>query len=174
MPMLDAFIPQGALAPDAEAKLLREVTDLLMLNEGIDPTNEKARAVSLVFLHRPAIYVAGAPATAPRYRFVPSVMEGLYDDQRRSAIVHAITEAVARAEETTFDDVAPRVWVFPTEIADGRWGGRGVIRRLPEFLAYALGETASADGARRLAERRRNEALAIIEAARGPAAAEAP
>jgi hypothetical protein len=60
--------------------------------------------------------------------------------------------------------------VFPTEIADGRWGGRGVIRRLPEFLAYALGKKASADCVRRLAERRRKEAIAILEAARGPAA----
>jgi phenylpyruvate tautomerase PptA (4-oxalocrotonate tautomerase family) len=170
--MLDASIPEGALAPDAEARLLREVTDLLMRNEGIDPANEKARAVSLIFLHRPAVYVAGAPATLPRYRFISSVMEGLYDDERRSAIVREITEAVARAEGASFEDVAPRVWVFPTEIADGRWGGRGVIRRLPEFLAYALGEEASADGARRLAERRQREAVAVLAAARGATATE--
>ncbi|EIM26267.1 tautomerase family protein [Microvirga lotononidis] len=173
MPMLDAFIPEGALSPAAEARLLQEVTDLLMQHEGIDPANEKARAVSLIFLHRPVVYVAGALTTSPRYRFIPSVMEGLYDDKRRSAIVREITEAVSRAEGATFEDVAPRVWVFPTEIADGRWGGRGVIRRLPEFLAYALGDEASADGARRLAERRRQEAVAVLEAARGAAATEA-
>lgn len=166
MPMLDAFIPVGALAPQAEAVLIREVTDLLMRNEGIDPCNEKARAVSLVFLHRPAVYVAGVAATSPRYRFVPSVMEGLYDDERRKAIVREITAAVARAEGTAFDDVAPRVWVFPTEVPDGRWGGRGVIRRLPEFLAYVLGEAAGAEGALRLDDRRRAEARAILDAAR--------
>ncbi|HLO75029.1 MAG TPA: hypothetical protein VK196_01065 [Magnetospirillum sp.] len=168
MPMLDAFIPQGALAPEAEATLLRELTDLLMRNEGIDPANERARAVSLVFLHRPAaIYVGGAPATSPRYRFVASVMEGLYDDARRANIVREVTQAVARAEGTAFDDVAPRVWVFPNEIRDGGWGGRGVIRRLPEFLAYALGEQAAAQGAEALADRRRKEALAILAAASG-------
>jgi hypothetical protein len=57
MPMLDAFIPEGALAPHAEAKLLREMTDLLMRHEGTDPLNEKTRAVSLIFLHRPTIYL---------------------------------------------------------------------------------------------------------------------
>lgn len=171
MPMLDAFIPEGALTPEAEARLLREVTDLLIRHEGIDPANEKARAVSLIFLHRPTVYVAGALAASPRYRFVPSVMEGMYDDGRRDAIVRDITAAVARAEGTSFEDAAARVWIFPTEIADGRWGGRGAIRRLPEFLAHVLGEEAAADGARRLAERRRREAAAIIEAARGPAAA---
>lgn len=166
MPMLDAFIPEGALTAGTEAELLREMTDLLMWHEGVDPANERARAVSLVFLHRPVVYVAGAPAAAPRYRFIPSVMEGLYDDERRSAIVRDITAAVARAEGTPFDEVAPRVWVFPTEIPDGRWGGRGVIRRLPEFLAFAVGGAAAADGARRLADRRRAEARAILDAVR--------
>lgn len=167
MPMLDAFIPAGALTPAAETTLLREVTDLLMRNEGIDPANERARAVSLIFLHRPEVFVGGEPAPSPRYRFIPSVMEGLYDDDRRSAIVHGITAAVAEAEGVPFDAVAPRVWVFPTEIPDGRWGGRGVIRRLPEFLAYALGPEAAEDGRHRLAARRRDAALAVIAAAGG-------
>lgn len=165
MPMLDACIPEGALTPEAEAAMLSEMTDLLMRHEGIDPANEKARAVSLVFLHRPVVYVAGAPATAPRYRFVASVMEGMYDDERRSAVVRDLTAAVARAEGASFAEVAPRVWVFPTEIPDGCWGGRGDIRRLPEFLAHALGEDAAAQGVRRLAQRRREDARAIVDAA---------
>jgi phenylpyruvate tautomerase PptA (4-oxalocrotonate tautomerase family) len=174
MPMLDAFIPERALAPDAEATLLRELTDILMRHEGVDPSNKKARAVSLVFVHRPTIYVAGAPASSPRYRFIPSVMEGLYDDARRAAIVHDVTAAVARAEGSSFEDVAPRVWVFPTEVPDGRWGGRGVIRRLPEFLRYVMDEEAANQGARRLIERRRREAEAIVRAAKGGESSERP
>ncbi len=173
MPMLDAFIPEGALAPEAEANLLREITELLVRHEGVDPSNEKAHAVSLVFLHRPIVYVAGAPATSRRYRFIPSLMEGFYDDERGSAVVRDMTEAVARAEGTTFEDVAPRAWMFPNEIPDGRWGGRGVIMRIGDFLAYAFGEKASADGVRRFAERRRKEAAAILEVARGSAATKA-
>ena len=166
MPMLDAFIPEGALAPDAEAKLMRELTDLLMRHEGIDPTNEKARAISLVFLQRTTVYVAGAPATTRRYKFVSSVLEGAYNDERRSAIVRDVTEAVARAEGTTFEDVKPRVWVFPTEVPDGLWGGRGVIVRYPDFLGNVLDEKARAEGERILAERRRARAIAILDAAR--------
>ena len=45
------------------------------------------------------------------------------------ALVKDVTTAVVRAEGGSFEDVAPRVWVFPTEIPDGQWGGRGVIRR---------------------------------------------
>lgn len=166
MPMLDAYIPRGALHPDAEARLVRELTDILMTHEGVDPSNEKGRAVSLVFLHRPEVYVAGELATSPRYRFVSSVMEGLYNDERRSAIVRDVTEAVARAEGTTAEEAGPRVWVFPTEIPNGRWGGRGVIRGLPEFFAYLHGEEAQAEGARILAERRRQDAAAILDAAK--------
>ena len=43
MPMLDAFIPEGALDPDAEKKLLSRLTDLLLEHEGADPTNEAVR-----------------------------------------------------------------------------------------------------------------------------------
>lgn len=173
MPMLDAFIPEGALKPGAEATLMRELTDLLMRHEGVDPSNQVAREVSVVFLHRPKIFVAGAPATSVRYKFVSSVLESLYDDDRRAAIVRDVTAAVARAEGTTFENVAPRVWVFPFDVPDGCWGGRGVIVRVGDFLARVLGPTARAEGERPFAEHRRKEALAIVEAAQRPAAAKA-
>jgi phenylpyruvate tautomerase PptA (4-oxalocrotonate tautomerase family) len=171
MPMLDAFIAEGALMPEAEAKLVRELTDLLMRHEGVDPSNERARAASLVYLHRPTVYVGGVPATVRRYKFVVSVLEGSYDDERRSAVVRDVTEAVARAEGTSFADAAARTWVFPIEIPDGRWGARGGIVRLPDFLGLVLGGEAAADATRRFAERRRKEASAILAAARGTDAA---
>ncbi len=168
MPMLDAFIPKGALKPDVEAKLFKELTDLLLIHEGLDPANPRAQAVSLVWIHRPEVFVAGAPSTAPRYRFIPSVPEGQYNDERRSAIVKGITEAMARAEGTSFEEVGPRVWVFPNEIPDGMWGGRGVIRRLPEILSFVVGEHEKKPAEERLARRRRDAALALLAAAREP------
>ena len=36
MPMLDAYIPTGALTPAAEQQLLTDLTDLLIKNEGAD------------------------------------------------------------------------------------------------------------------------------------------
>jgi hypothetical protein len=69
MPMLDAFIPEGALPAEAERQLISRLTDLLLEHEGADPQNPVARSLAWVFLHRPAaVYVAGEPATAPRYR----------------------------------------------------------------------------------------------------------
>jgi len=64
MPMLDAYIPQGALTPTAEQQLLADLTDILIRNEGADPANARVRSIAWLFVHRPAqVYVAGAPAT---------------------------------------------------------------------------------------------------------------
>ena len=60
MPMLDAYIPAGALSPVAERTLMSQLTDLLLGHEGADPTDPRARAIAWVFLHRPAeVFVAG-------------------------------------------------------------------------------------------------------------------
>jgi len=53
MPMLDAYIPEGALSPSAERELLAKLTDLLIEHEGVDPRNEMARKMAWVFVHRP-------------------------------------------------------------------------------------------------------------------------
>ena len=87
MPQLDAYIPAGALSPDAERDLIAKVTDLLIRHEGADPTNETVRSIAWVFVHRPeTVYVGGAPAAAPRYRFVASVPEGQFNEERRQAM----------------------------------------------------------------------------------------
>src|SRR4051794_17014050 len=92
MPLLEAYIPQGALEPDAEDALLARLTDVLLEHEGADPTNPKARALAWVYLYRPeALFVAGERATLPRYRAVVSVPEGQFDDERRQAMVAAGT-----------------------------------------------------------------------------------
>jgi hypothetical protein len=37
------------------------------------------------------------------------------------SLVREVIEAVARAEGGTFEEVSPRVWVFPNEVPEGRW-----------------------------------------------------
>jgi len=49
--------------------------------------------------------------------------------------------------------------VFPTEIVDGQWGSRGVIRPLPDIQAFVAGEHKRKVGEERLARRRRVKAL---------------
>jgi phenylpyruvate tautomerase PptA (4-oxalocrotonate tautomerase family) len=164
--MIDAFIPQGALEPEAEARLIKEVTEILLRHEkDIDPANERVQAVSVLFLHRPQVYAAGVPVHRTRYRFIPSVPEGQYEnDEVLASLVKEVTEAVVRAEGGTFEDVAPRVWVFPNEVADGGWGGRGVIRRLPDILGYFSGPAAADAAKLRLARRRKYRAVAMLQA----------
>jgi phenylpyruvate tautomerase PptA (4-oxalocrotonate tautomerase family) len=152
MPMLDAYIPDGALEAAAEQRLLAKLTDLLIVNEGADPTNPQVRSIAWLFVHRPAeVYVAGSPAQAPRYRFVASVPEGQYDAERRQAMVSDITQAVLDAEGGAHDRDPSRVWVFTPEIADGTWGALGRIVTLADIATFATGD---AEQGRQYAEQR--------------------
>jgi phenylpyruvate tautomerase PptA (4-oxalocrotonate tautomerase family) len=152
MPMLDAYIPDGALEPDAEEQLLAKLTDLLIINEGADPTNPQVRSIAWLFVHRPAgVYVAGARAEAPRYRFVASVPEGQYDAERRQAMVGDITDAVLDAERGAYDRDPSRVWVFTPEVQDGTWGALGGIVTLADIATFATGDP---ERGRRYAEER--------------------
>jgi phenylpyruvate tautomerase PptA (4-oxalocrotonate tautomerase family) len=166
MPMIDALWPGDALTPEAEARLVKELTDILIKAERYDPGNPIAQSVTVLHLHRPAaVFVAGDRSTAARYRIIPSAPEGQYTAESRSALVKAVTEAVARAENRPFEEVAPRVWVFPTEIPDGTWGSRGAIWTLPDIHAILAGESERSVGEDRLARRRREKARVTLVAA---------
>jgi phenylpyruvate tautomerase PptA (4-oxalocrotonate tautomerase family) len=150
--MLDAYIPEGALSPAAEERLLGQLTDVLIRHEGADPENPLVRSIAWVFLHRPqAVFVGGVPAAEPRYRFVASVPEGQYDPDRRSAMVAAVTEAVLDAEDGAYARDPARVWVFTPEVPEGTWGGAGRIVTLADIAAFATGDV---EGGRRYAEQR--------------------
>ena len=151
MPLLDAYIPAGALSSDAERDLMAKLTDMLIRNEGADPTNETVRSIAWLFVHRPeTVYVAGQPAEAPRYRFVTSVPEGQFNAERRAAMTAEITEAVLDAEDGAYDRDPMRVWVFTPEVPEGTWGGAGRVVGLADIAALALGD---ADAGREYAER---------------------
>lgn len=157
MPMIDAFIPENALTPDAEHELFSTVTDLVVKHEIGNPANEQAnergRNAAWLFVHRPTLFVAGAPASTPRYRFIVSVPEGQFDVERRQAITAEITAAVATAENCPFDDVSGRVWVITAEIPDGAWGARGRVVHLPEILSAFYGEHGREAALERLGKR---------------------
>ena len=172
MPMCDAYIPEGALPPTAERELLSKVTDLLLLHEGVNPSNQRARALAWVFVHRHETYVGGAPAEAPHYRFICRVPEGQYDDERRAAVTKAMTEALAEAEGGRWPSPEARVWVFTFEVPDGTWGGLGGrVVTLPDIAEHVVGNAGRRYGEERLAERKRQEARAIFAAAGAEASA---
>jgi phenylpyruvate tautomerase PptA (4-oxalocrotonate tautomerase family) len=79
------------------------------------------------------------------------VPEGQFDDERRAAMVKAVTETVLDAEKGAYARDASRVWVFASEIPDGTWGGKGQIARLQDIAGLVLG---NADLGRKYAENR--------------------
>ncbi len=166
MPMLDAYIPEGVLSPDAERHLLATCTDLLIEHEGAALTNEKIRSLAWVFVHRHEMYVGGAPAEAPHYKFVCQVPEGQYDDARRAAVTKAMTEALVEAEDGKWPNPEARVWVFTFEVPDGTYGLGGRVFTLPDLAEHVLGDAGRRYGEERLAERRREQARALLESAR--------
>lgn len=152
MPMLDVYIPEGALEADAEAALLKRITEILIGYEGFDPADPGTRAISWAFLHRPAaLYVGGVPADVPRYRVIASVPEGQLDRQAREAVVDEVTGAILDAENGAWPRDPRRVWVFPAEIPEGYWGGAGHIVPLADILTLT---GISTEQARELAARR--------------------
>ncbi|QFZ19450.1 hypothetical protein [Saccharothrix syringae] len=153
MPMLDVYVPEGALRPEAEAAMISRLTDILIRHEGFDPEDPRARAVSWAFLHRPAaVHVAGQPARVPRYKVVATVPEGQLGPDARAAVVAEVTEAVLDAEQGAWPRDSGRVWVFPVEIPEGHWGGRGTITHLSTILRRITGD--DEDRARTLAAQR--------------------
>lgn len=162
MPMLDAHIPTGALAAEAERDLLEKLTDLLIRHEGADPSNETVRSIAWVFVQRPeTVYVGGSPAEAPRYRFIASVPEGQFNAERRQALVAEITEAVLDAEQGAHPRDPMRVWVFTPEVPDGTWGAAGRVVTLADIAGLALDDPeAGREYAERVFAERRGEAVA--------------
>jgi phenylpyruvate tautomerase PptA (4-oxalocrotonate tautomerase family) len=141
MPMLDAYIPEGALPAAAEAHLFSDLTDLLLRHEGADPADPVARSLAWIFLHRPAaVYIAGQTQPAPHYRFVATVPEGQFDDTRRSAIVDAVTTRVLDAERGVHPRDPSRVWVITSEVPEGTWGAGGRIMTLADIVTHVTGD----------------------------------
>jgi phenylpyruvate tautomerase PptA (4-oxalocrotonate tautomerase family) len=165
MPMCDAYIPAGALSAEAERELVAKLTDLLLTHEGVRPNNVRARALAWVFVHRVEVHVAGQATEAPHYKFVCSVPEGAYNEERRAAVTAEMTQAVTDVERGTWSDPVERVWVFTQEVRDGEWGIRGGSLHLPDIYAHVVSEKAREFGEQVLVERRRQEAEAILAAA---------
>jgi hypothetical protein len=173
VPMCDAYIPMDALPADAEREMLSRISDLLIQHElrrmldlvdDVEASTKRARSIAWLSVLRHEAYVASAPAQAPHYKFVVSVPEGQADDEFRISVTRDITQAVADAEGGRWPHPEFRVWLFTWEVQDGTWGSTGRIVRLTDvidFVAPQLREQA----VQRLADRRRDDARALLAAA---------
>lgn len=160
MPMLDAYIPEGALDATSENRLLSQLTNILLECEGVNPQNAAARAIAWVFLHRPAaIFVAGKSTEAPRYKIIASVPEGQLDNERRARMVAAVTDAVLDAEPKDRERDSKRVWVFTHQVPEGTWGGAGRVFGLADITSMVLQDQEAGQA-------HAKERLAIVKAER--------
>jgi phenylpyruvate tautomerase PptA (4-oxalocrotonate tautomerase family) len=174
MPLLDAYIPNDALSPDAEQTLLATLTDLLLKHEGVDPSNPTGRHLAWLFVHRPEVYVAGHHPRSPRYRFICQVPEGQYDTERRAEMTAAITQAVITAEDGAFPHPERRIVIFTCEVPEGWWSGGTGALGLADIYELIWPLRPDMVGAPRdaaaavLAERRTRAAHHILAAAGSP------
>ncbi|WP_030620943.1 hypothetical protein [Streptomyces achromogenes] len=139
MPMIDVFVPEGALTQQAEQDLINKITRAMIRFEGLDPDDPEAQAVTWAFLHHAAVFVGGTPATAPHYRVLVCLPEGLVTNARVQEVVTAITDMVLAAEQGAWDRDPSRVWVLPLDVPEGRWGAGGRIVDLREVVLFARG-----------------------------------
>ena len=160
MPMCDAYIPTGALDPDAEripiaavtdilvSRKVRRICDLMRDPQQVEVTTKRARSIAWTFVHRCETYVAGAAPDAPYYRFIASIPEGQLDEFFIPAVNRAIFAALKQAESGRWPDLSRRVWIFTQEIPDGTWGADGVpltLGPIVDFVAPGWGHLASVD-----------------------------
>ena len=182
MPCCDAYIPTGALEPEAERKLVARVTEILVEHEmrrildlmtepaAIDSMRKRAQSIAWTFVHRTETYVNGVQPGAPYYRFVASIPEGQIDDRFAPAINRDIMAAIVEAENGKHDHPERRVWIHVVEILDGRWGagGRSLhLKDIVDFVADGWGKVA----VERWEAKKRDEAAALVAVAGGEAAA---
>ena len=179
MPCCDAYIPEGALEPAAEDKLVARVTELLVEHEmrrildlmhepsEIDAMRKRAQSIAWTFVHRTNTYVNGRRPEAPYYRFVASIPEGQIDDRFPPAINRDIMQAVVEAEGGKWPAPERRVWVHVVEIMDGHWGagGRALhLKEIVDFVADGWGKVA----VERWEAKKRDEAAALVDLGQAP------
>jgi hypothetical protein len=177
VPMCDAYIPLDALSADAEREMLSRISELLIEHElrrtfdlvddadaDADASTKRARSIAWLSVLRHEAYVASTPAQAPYYKFVVNVPEGQADDEFRISVTRDITLAVADAEGGRWPHPEFRVWVFTWEVADGTWGSAGRIIRLDDVIDFVAPQMRE-QAVKRLADRRRDDARALLAAA---------
>jgi phenylpyruvate tautomerase PptA (4-oxalocrotonate tautomerase family) len=141
MPMIDVTYPEGALEPEARAKLVEDLGEALLEAERA-PKTDFFRNVTWVYVHElPAhgVNAGGKPVAEPTFRVQVTTPEGALSDRRRAEMVEAATAAVLDAAGLGPED-AMRVWVLMREIDEGSWGAAGQVVQFKQLVEAAKAE----------------------------------
>jgi phenylpyruvate tautomerase PptA (4-oxalocrotonate tautomerase family) len=152
MPMVNVWVPKGALSAEQQASLSDKLTHALLLIEGRmnkEIHNPAALSIAWVLFHEvePTGWAIGGKLDdtyAPeggRFLTVVTVPGGALDHEgAKPAVVETVHTAFreilglpAKKKGTYW---AP--WVIIQEVPEGNWGAGGVIRHLKEIGAYAM------------------------------------
>jgi len=146
MPIFEVTYPEGALEPDARAKLLEDLTTVLLRAERA-PDTEFFRNVTWSYVHelpQGSVLAAGRPVTEPTFRVDVTTPEGALSDRRRKELVAEATRVVREAADIADED-ALRVWVLCHEVAEGSWGAGGHVVEFRALREAAAAERAKAE-----------------------------
>lgn len=141
MPVFELTYPKGALAPEARAKLLEDLTTALLRAERA-PDTEFFRNVTWSFVHElPAdsVLAAGRPVEKPTFKVDVTTPQGALSDRRREELVDAATALIREAAGIP-EEEALRVWVLMHEVAEGSWGAGGHVIRFEQLREAAKAE----------------------------------
>jgi phenylpyruvate tautomerase PptA (4-oxalocrotonate tautomerase family) len=141
VPVFDLTYPQGALAPEARAKLLDELTTAILRAERA-PNNDFFRGVTWGYVHElpsELVVAAGRPVEKPTFKVDLTTPQGALSDRRREEFVVEATRLVREAAGIP-EEEALRVFVMMHEVAEGSWGAAGQVVRFQELREIARGE----------------------------------
>ena len=175
MPMCDAYIPVGALKPEAERKLVARITDILVTHEmrrfedlmpldTVQASHERASSIAWVFVHRTETYVAGLPTEVPIYKFEVTIPEGMIDDVFVPVLNRDLFAALKDAEGGRHLGLGQRVWTFVREVPNGTWGAGDrtvTVGNIADFVSPGLGKAAD----ERWAAKQKTDAAALVATA---------
>ena len=167
MPMLDAYIPEGALSPSAERELLAKLTDPVDRARGGRP-QQRDGAKARLGLRPPPSGVRG-------WRPVKGAALPLHLPGPRRPVQRRASCRGDRGDDTgrgrgAWRHPELRVCVFTCEVPDGWWGGAGRILRLADIYELAGPNKPGMNGqpreaaARVLAAHRRQHAEELLAA----------
>ena len=141
MPLIELFVPEGALEADTRDRLVEELTTTLLRWEGA-PDTEFFQSIMWVHVHElpaQAVNAAGAPVTEPHFRVDVTVPEGALSERRKEGAVKELTEAVMEAAGLD-ESAGLRVWVIVREVPEGNWGAGGQVVRFSQLRETAQRE----------------------------------
>src|SRR3954471_18440047 len=138
VPVFEITYPQGALAPDARATLLDELTTAILRAERA-PDNGFFRGVTWGYVNelpKDSVVAGGPPVEAPTFKIDLTTPEGALSDRRREEFTVEATRLVREAAGIP-EEEGLRVFVMMHEVAEGSWGAAGHVVRFEELRATA-------------------------------------